>query len=286
MLFRSALKLLRARKIWLRNAVMMNDFSEIEHGRRCLVAAWHGEAGGQFRAALARCDTALPDSVAGMFDQLMPMICNDTFLYCVSEHDAHEDERGRLSMWRAYGGANGVAIVFNGAPMHAETDVLGAFSSPVLYADAAEFATQLAQIASRIAGNVEYLRALGTGKIRDLIFSVLRYAVVSTKHPGFADEREWRVVASPSLYPSGRLESVVEVVRGVPQRVLKISLENDAMRGLTGFDLPTLLDRIIIGPCDFPEISADAFRRELSDAGIPDATRRVVISDIPLRHDR
>ena len=36
----NAYRIITGRQVWLRNASMMNDFSEIEHGISCLNAAW------------------------------------------------------------------------------------------------------------------------------------------------------------------------------------------------------------------------------------------------------
>ena len=61
-------------------------------------------------------------------------------------------------------------------------------------------------------------------------------------------------MASPAMYPSQLLTASVEVVRSIPQTVLKIDLQNHPDKGLTGLALPELLNRIIIGPCEFPPL--------------------------------
>lgn len=280
-----ATSILKSRQIWLRNALVMNDFREIAHGFDCLNAAYEGAAGDVFKAALASCFADLPQLVEAKFNALLPSIRGETYLYCVSEHSASEDLSGRLSMWRAYGGSTGVAMVINGAVMHGASNVVGAYSSPVYYANAPEFAQAFMKVALGIQSEVAYLQSLGIEAVTNVVFQMMRYAVLCTKHPGFREEREWRVIASPTIHPGGRNESVVEVVRGVPQIVVKIDLRNEPDRGLTDLALPELLDRIIIGPCEFPLITALAFQNLLSEAGIPNPYERVVMADIPLRHD-
>jgi hypothetical protein len=42
------------------------------------------------------------------------------------------------------------------------------------------------------------------------------------------------------------------------------------------------LDRIIIGPTEFPHVSFKAFVDVLEELGVVDASKKVVVSDIPL----
>ena len=44
-----------------------------------------------------------------------------------------------------------------------------------------------------------------------------------------------------------------------------------------------LIKKIIIGPTEFPVVVRDAFVKLLTDAGVDDASEKVVISFIPLR---
>jgi hypothetical protein len=263
---------------------MMNDFSEIAHGFTCLSEAYQGSPGQAFKAALECCFPGLSEDVEGIFNGLLPSIRGQTYLFCVSEHPSYEDQRGRLSMWRAYGGATGVALVMNAEVMHAESNVLGVYSSPVYYANTPEFAEEFATVAANIRHEVAYLRQCGKETVKESVLTMMHFAVLCTKHPGFREELEWRVIASPNLYP-GHREHVVEIVSGVPQLVVKISLENRPDDGLIGLALPELLDRIIVGPCEFPQVTAQAFIRLLGDAGISNPEGRVTIADIPLRHD-
>jgi hypothetical protein len=137
-----------------------------------------------------------------------------------------------------------------------------------------------------IAVEAALLIGLGREAVKIALLQVLRFAVLCSKHPGFMEEREWRVVASPRLHQSPRLNLNVELVRGVPQMVAKIKLANAPDEGLVGLALPELLDRIIIGPCDFPGVTYRAFFELLSNLGFSHPGDRIIVSDIPLRHHR
>jgi hypothetical protein len=106
---------------------------------------------------------------------------------------------------------------------------------------------------------------------------------LSTKHPGFHEEREWRVIYSPSFQKSDRLSTEIVSINGTPQSICKIPLRDVREEGLFGLELPELIDRVIIGPTKFPVGIYDALVTVLTDAGIKNAASKVIVSDIPLR---
>jgi len=135
----AAYRIITGRQMWLRNAQMMNDFSEIQHGLDCLQQAWASDAGKSLQAMLDRLKQGLRDELATIFDGHTDALKIGTFLTSLSEHDDDEDMYGRLSMWRAYGGKSGVALVLNNTAFAAETPEMRVFSSPVFYQDVPKF---------------------------------------------------------------------------------------------------------------------------------------------------
>jgi hypothetical protein len=87
----------------------------------------------------------------------------------------------------------------------------------------------------------------------------------------------------PYVATSPLVERAFETVRGVPQEVWKIKLENDPASDITRADIPTLIDRIIIGPTTQPLTLQQTFIKVLDEAGVPDPASRVWVSLIPLR---
>ena len=280
----TATSILRNRQVWMRSTTAMNDYMEVEHGFECLNAAYKAEPGQVFNRALDACFPGLAAELRDFFNAWLPGIRQETYMLCVSEHLPEEDQHGRLSMWRAYGGQAGVALVLNGGVMFRASDALGAYSSPVAYLTPDAFAADFARIAETIDAEAEYIRTLDRDTVKTYGFNMLRFAVLCTKHPGFHEEREWRVVASPAMHPSQLLTSSVEAVRGIPQTVLKLDLQNHPDQGLIGLALPELLNRIIIGPCEFPLVVLKAFRQLLAEAEVPEPESKIFVSDIPLRH--
>ena len=218
-----AFQILSSGEMWLRNAMLMNDFSEASHGFDCLYGALSSAPGAALNSALAACFPDLPGRVEEMCKTVLPAIREDTYLTSFSEHHPTEDARGRLSMWRAYGGPSGVAVVFNGAVLHSTSNAVGAYASPVLYADRKGFGDLLLEVAALISKEVDFLRTIGENGVTNAVFHVLRSSAFCTKHPGFGEELEWRIIASPMIYSTERLRRSLEVIRGVPQKVLRIS---------------------------------------------------------------
>ncbi|MDP3855151.1 DUF2971 domain-containing protein [Phenylobacterium sp.] len=280
-----AMNIIRNRNIWMRNATTMNDFSEIEHGFKCLLHAWSAHAGGQrFKALLNQVDPTLANRVQARFDQGLPDIRTSTFITCLSEHLDAEDENGRLSMWRAYGGRSGVAMVLRLEPFLQSTDALNFYSSPVAYMSPDQFSQAFEEMVSGMEREHEYLRHKGPEFIIEATFNMFRFAVLCTKHPGFAEEKEWRIIYSPAIAMSDVIETEICSIRGIPQIIHKIPLIHDPERGLYGATIPRILDRLIIGPTEDRLAIYQALIALLTEAGVDNAFQRVVASGIPLRH--
>lgn len=280
----NAYRIITGRQVWLRNASMMNDFSEIEHGISCLNAAWGSPGGKRLQELLDRIEPGLRDSVEISFNENANLIRSETFIISLSEHSDDEDETGRLSMWRAYGGRAGVALVMNNAAFQAETDEMKVFSSPVFYLGAEAFSAWFEWWADNLVAAEADLRQHGAEFVRAWLFDSFRGFALCTKHPGFHEEREWRVYTSPRLEgPSDWLETAIEVVGGVPQRLMKLKLFDDPDRDITGVAPATLINRVIIGPCEHPIQVRDALWSALTEAGVERAEEKIWMSLIPLR---
>jgi len=192
-----ATQILEKKEIWMRSATVMNDWREIEYGLDCVFHVM-GEGvleGDALKKAIDGVHAGAWDEAGNLFDKWLPMFRYNTYMTCVSEHQGgHEDNLGRLSMWRAYGGDAGVAIVLKPEPFFAQSTA-GIISSPVSYFTPEQVKAQTAFIASTLEGNQEAIR--NTFKREDFvghIWHMLRFSVLCTKHPGFQEELEWRVI--------------------------------------------------------------------------------------------
>jgi hypothetical protein len=117
-----------------------------------------------------------------------------------------------------------------------------------------------------------------------ILNQTLRVFALATKHPGFREEREWRLFTSPTHEGiSDWLHYDVETVRGIPQKVGKLRLVDEASRGITGIQPSTLLNRIIIGPCEHPAHIREALVAAMEEAGVDAPATKIWMSRIPLR---
>jgi hypothetical protein len=279
----TAMQILRGREIWMRNTMVMNDFSEVEHGLSCVITGYKSSAGVTLKRLLEQQYEGISAEIEELFNAWIPGFRRDTFVLCLSEHPPEEDRHGRLSMWRAYGGDAGVALVMNGDVLFRPSNALGASSSPVAYLDEEALQHEFDAVATGIEQNPGLLQKLGRDGAKMAIFHMLRFAAVCTKHPAFSEEREWRVVASPALESSPLLPVQLEVVGGIPQKVLKVKLVDHPDLGLTGLEPAQLIDRVLIGPCEHSEVIGQALWQALESAGVADAGDKIIRTGIPLR---
>ena len=239
-------KIIIGKQVWLRNALLMNDFSEIQYGLSCLQTAWASPAGMRLQEWLDKVLPGFKDEIVATFDSHSDGLKVATFMMALSEHYDDEDQLGRLSMWRAYGGKNGVALVLNPAIFTTETDQLKAYSAPVSYLLVPQFVAEFEAFVDRVINAEETLRAADKNDLLSAFFYTFRLFVLCTKHPGFHEEREWRVFHSPLIEgESSWLRKEREIINGVPQEVVKLSLLSDHDLGVVGLSPAELLNRLL-----------------------------------------
>ena len=279
---KTAKSIIENKEIWFRNALLMNDYSEIQYGLKLISDARSTPAGARFRETANRVFRNVIEQSESLLEQLKPNWRLETYLSCWSLHDPTEDKTGRLSMWRAYGD---VALVLGSQVFQAIDDRPGIESLPVNYFSLSKYEDYLEKVRQGICNNIESIREEGKHKFEDDLGRMAFATAMRTKHPGFREEYEWRVWFRPTDIPdpTAVLSEKVVVIGGVPQKVWVLPLRDDSEKGLHQADIGSLLDRIIIGPTAYPYVSATAFVKLLEGAGVRDAGDRVVVSEIPLR---
>lgn len=295
----AGLAILRSGRMLLRNSVLMNDFSEVQHGMDCLAAAYRSLAGDRLKAVMRQIQPDLPKIFEENFDGLFLDVRNETYLISISEHgdpehgDELEDKFGRLSMWRAYASRNGIAFVFNNRPFMTENNALNAFTSPVEYATPATFAAKFDKLVDGLEANLDLLKEHAGGAfLHDNLMNAFRLATQSTKHPAFREEREWRVIYSPMLLQRNgemtpeqltKIPTEIMTLNGVPQRIYAIPFKDYPEEDFFGATIPDLVDRVLIGPSLDAYAIAQAFVAELTALGVGNAHEKVVMTGVPLR---
>jgi len=281
----AALNIIRTKRLWMRNAKLMADYREVQHGLD-LLDAYFADRGRkrQFFRLLEACVPRAADLAFRLFQQWRQDLEESTYIASVSEHDRAEDQHGRLSMWRAFGsGTARVAIVIK-APHYSSAGVaLNVLVSPVEYFSDAGVAKVIRMVMKGVRQEREFLREISPSHVVNTMFLMLVAGATCLKHEGFQEEREWRIVFSPNRSNSPFILSSTEIVGGVPQTIYKLPLDKTAGKEIADLDIANIFDRIIIGPSLAPEPLCEIFVAELTAAGVADATKRVVVSGIPIR---
>ena len=278
----TAFKLIKNQEIWLRNVAVMNDFREFEHGKECLVKLLDDSEEGQaLKNIFNVINPDIFDEVYSNFKNWGPFIKDDFYISCFSEHKNKDDDIGKLSMWRAYGGNAGVAIIFKQDFFSEIYTNYGLDFSSVAYLNADELKQEINHLTTTISSNIEQIKSL---PIKDLIFylfNIFRFSALCNKHVGFDEEKEWRLIAIASQNIKNDLISQeIETIRGIPQNILKIRLKGIALDNLVFKDM---IHKVIIGPCLYPWTIRSSIATALREIGVTDPEKIIHISNIPLR---
>lgn len=274
------------RYIWLRNASDMNDFSEIQWGRYC------------FHEGVVKA-TEVDQRLSGLINQVDPNMAAkltnamtadfehmqaNTHLVSLAHHDEHLAKTGLLSMWRAYGGPENVCLVFNTAAFIGEQQSYELVLSPVYYANPSDYQAQFKVMLDRMEQRMEILKHANPDFLLFNLKRAIDFSILSTKHPAFREESEWRVIHYPNPFKH-REDPPCDIVsiNGKVQKIYKVPMENNPDKGLANAAPHELIDRIIIGPTQNYELVRAAFVKLMGDAGIENPESKVEFSGIPLR---
>ncbi|MCH7501516.1 MAG: DUF2971 domain-containing protein [Nitrospinae bacterium] len=277
----AGLSIIENREIWMREKSAMNDYSEAKYGEILLYKSPSREI---FVNAL---NGVFPKAIEKI-DHHLGITLNQAdigvYISCFSEHKDSEDLNGRLSMWRAYGGDTGVAIVFNNKHFVNPEAKVGIYTSPVEYLDQKQYDNKLNEMTSNIVEETEFLRSFGNEEFSLIVSQALLFSILCIKHPGFSEELEWRVLSVPTIHNvEDFLIPHVACIKGTPQTIYKIPLKNREDLNLKNLEVSEFVDRVIIGPSENPKLIKQVFVKSLKTVGFKDPEKRVFISDIPLR---
>lgn len=279
----NAMKIIQSRKIWMRNARCMNDYTEVKHGYELLRMFFEkDDLNISFVKALEPCGNKIVPEALNLFAQWWRNIHNNTFITSISEYDPDEDSHGRLSMWRAYGQQSAKAAIVINVPFGAP-NVVNLFLVPAAYFNQEELNRKFNEVIDSIKDNENFLVSIDDQLIIKFIFTMLLMNAVSLKHVGFKEEKEWRIIYLPEISPSKLMLRTIETINGVPQTVYPIPLEDNPTENIIGFNISSVIEKVIIGPTVYPFSLYDAFNVALENAGVENAGTRVIVSGIPLR---
>lgn len=271
-------------EIWFSNPLYMNDVDELRYGMTLGFNAVRTHQG--LRHA---CPPEHYNALLDAFGQLYSAFDNDTafdvYVFSCAEHDEHIGDDGLLSMWRGYGSdGNGVAIVFDFAPLLAAASPLLVRQVQYLSYEQSEawmeqklerFAHHLAQL----GGPPEAMQQAAAA-----LFERIKLFALFTKHRGFHEEREWRMVYLREHDTQGVLHQQLHYAIGERGIEPRLRLTMSAL-GQGGPALEDLVERIILGPVLATPLALRSAQRML-ELHRPAWAPRVVRSSTPYRAQR
>jgi len=273
-------------EVWLSHPFCMNDTEELKFGMIEGAAAFRTHAGVEkacttrerFELLLRGFDHYLRE-----FDHEHAF---DTYILCLSEHHPEESD-GLLSMWRGYGGnGNGAALVFDLAKL-AVSEKSPFIISKIFYASSEQ---RLHWINMKLD---EFAQLIASLSIAD---DQLHYAAqawlerlkafaIFTKHQGFQEEREWRIVYWSQRDPRKALGSMFDYSIGPRGLEPKLKFKVQHIEGVTTEDLSLekIVHKIILGPSVSNILTVKTIERMLKKTGKVALIERLFTSTTPFR---
>jgi hypothetical protein len=281
-------RIARTGEIWFSNPLYMNDVDELRYGINLGLHTVRGHPG--LRDALPPAHyNALLDAFEAQYAAFDSDSAFDVYVFSCAEHDEAIGDDGLLSMWRGYGGdGNGVAMVFDMARL------LALPASPLLvrqvqylsYEQSEQWMDlkmqRLADALVRLSAPPEAMAIAAEG-----LFERVKLFALFTKHRGFHEEREWRIVYQRDDDAEGKLTQQLSYTigaRGIEPR-LRFTVGALASPGAEAPPIEDLVERIILGPVLATPLALRSVQRML-EIYRPAWANRVARSSTPYRAHR
>jgi hypothetical protein len=277
-------QIIKNEEIWLSHPFYMNDLSELRFGM--LQGMQDLPTYAQAAVATQERTRLLLEAFNFYVGHMNENTLVNTYVLCLSEH-APGDTDGMLSMWRSYASqGHGIALVFNTrnipnppqAPLTIAKVIYGSQEERIqLLRKGLEEWVEITRTAN-LADDRLYLAALGA-------FQFIKAFALMTKHKGFDEEAEWRIIYVPENDPDRRLVNQFGYFispRGVEPK-LKFKIAPVLGGPPASMSLARLVEFILLGPSISSPIAKSAFSRVLDGTCLKDFGDRVFASTIPLR---
>lgn len=278
--------ILCSNEVWLTNPLFMNDKEEVRFGIHTGARLFLKSSELELACRSKGRFDLLRNSFIYYFNKFDSEHMLDTYVFCLSKHE-RDDTDGLLSMWRGYGGiGNGAALVFDTAKIAARDE------SPLVIAHVHYGTGQMREdwLQRRIGefGEILAKSAIPDDKLEIAsyyFFERLKLFAIFTKHRGFLEENEWRVVYMRNRDKAKVFDRMFSYWVGPRGIEPKLKLKIEAIPGLpeTNLTLAKIVERIILGPSLSSPLARNAVLRMLESRGQGDLIDRVVSSKIPFR---
>lgn len=272
-------------QLWMSHPMAMNDTEELWWGIMSGAAAVRSSS--EVREA---CGTdaryrRFQDCFDKQFHEFEHDHAFDIFAFCFSKHDQRRHKDGLLSMWRGYGGfGKGVAIVFdtNAVVPNEESTLM---LNKVIYASGSDRQYWIKQKVDHFAQTLAKLNP------SDEQLYLASYAILErvklfalySKHEGFREEREWRLVYLKQRDTKGLLSPMIGHHSAPSGVATKLKLDLKSVGRSMDLTLDRLIHSIILGPGLASPLSVKATQVMLTRINKPHLIERLHRSSTPFR---
>jgi Protein of unknown function (DUF2971) len=277
-------------ELWFSNPLFMNDMQEVRFGmiegrkvfeKLFLDSKTVTACGSKERAMMVH------GAFHHHFNDFDMNHLFDVYVFCLSEHDPKKNADGRLSMWRGYGGAGkGVALVF-------KSDLFTLnVSSPLLFAKVRYGSDQdrLVDIEHAFISCIDTIQKHNIPdenlhRVAFHMFELMMLLSLVSKHHGFVEEQEWRVIYLPNRDTGGLLKDSFSYVvgRNGIEPKLRVKIEPLATEPGATWTFKDILDQIILGPSISSPLATRSVFRMMDTLKRPELKAKLRPSGIPLR---
>jgi hypothetical protein len=271
-------QILTNNEVWFSNPLYMNDMEELRFGIN--ESLWC------FRESedIKKLDQyeLISYYFEGLFKKFNDEDALDTYVFCLSNCEDINDTDGLLSMWRGYGAdGSGAAIVFDTAKFDVIEDN-GLIIAEVFYATQQErkdwIKNKLMEFVSLVSKNALDENELSAAVY--YLFQRFKFFALFTKHKGFAEEREWRVIYDKERDTQKTFESMFSYAmtkNGIEPK-FKFNVNHEESGAIEKY-----ISKIILGPSYANSLSIASFKRMLASINKKSLQGKVFASTIPYR---
>lgn len=279
-------RILATNEVWFSNPLFMNDLEELQFGIL---------QGNQLflnnEAIRKACGSAERfNKLAHAYNYFSNLFANehslDVYVFCLTEHDSTNTD-GLLSMWRGYGGnGNGAALIIDTSKL-VSVPLSPLVISPVKYSSTE---IRLQWLNCKLD---QFAALLSSLNLPDEQLSIAAFAMFDriklfalfTKHHGFSEEKEWRIVYLKEKDLNKKLEPMCHYAIGNRGLEPKLKLKVEPTDGITtdDFSFSKIIHQIILGPTVSHPLVRGTVLRMLERIGKPELQNKVLASTIPFR---
>lgn len=278
--------ILRNEEFWLSNPLDMNDTEEVAFGVENGRSLVHSNK--DLKSALGTDERRdlFYQALDRAYDGYAKQHVLDLYIMCFSLHQA-SDEDGKLSMWRGYGNAGkGAAIIFDPSKIPIQLGSPLALA-PVEYASQEKRRELIKNKIDQVAGffREKTIPSTAIETLARALFQRICLFAIFSKHIGFIEEREWRLVyfkdrdSKNSFTPFFGYFNGPEGIKSklkLPMKPTKDVINDD-------FDLSNIIHSIIVGPTSSSPLTKHAIERMLEGVKKPELKSVLRMSSIPYR---